>query len=157
MRVTAVGDSVMDSVMLGTAHQLAASVPGIDLDAALGRQVRDAIALLREREASGQLGAIVLLHIGNNGPFSDMEFDHIMEAAGPDRRVIFLTLKVARAWEEANNAVIARGVERHPQAVLVDWRAAIEERPDALWSDGTHLRPEGASYYVEILAPHMTS
>ncbi len=153
VRVTAVGDSVM----LGAAHQLATSVPNIDLDAALGRQVRDVITLLREREANGQLGEIVLLHIGNNGLFSDAEFDRIMEVTGPERRVIFLTLKVARVWEEANNAVIARGVDRHPRAILVDWRAAIEERPDALWSDGTHLRPEGASYYVELLAPHMTS
>ena len=80
-----------------------------------------------------------------------------MEMAGPDRRVVFLTLKVARSWEEANNEVIRKGVERYEQAFLVDWRAALEERPDVLWKDGTHLRPEGAGYYVELVARHLNS
>lgn len=154
VRVTAVGDSVM----LGAAHQLAADVPGIDLDASVGRQVGEVIALLRERAANGLLGDVVLLHIGNNGTFSDAQFDRIVEAAGPERRIVFLTLKVAREWEDANNAVIARGAERHPRVVVVvDWRAAALERPEVLWTDDTHLRPEGAVYYAALLAPHVTA
>ena len=148
IRVTAGGDSVM----LGAAYQLAAGVQGIDLDAAVGRQVSEAIALLRERKASGQLGEVVLLHIGNNGTFTDAQFDEIVEAVGAGRRIIFLNLKVPRAWEEPNNEVITRGVARHGQAILVDWRTAIAERPEVLWTDDTHLRPEGAIYYVEIVA-----
>ncbi len=148
IRVTAIGDSVM----LGAAYQLAADVQGIDLDAAVGRQVSEAIALLRERKASGQLGEVVLLHIGNNGTFTDAQFDEIVEVVGAGRRIIFLNLKVPRAWEEPNNEVITRGVARHGQAILVDWRTAIAERPEVLWTDDTHLRPEGAIYYVEIVA-----
>ena len=153
VRVTAVGDSVM----LGAAHQLAADVPGIDLDAAVGRQVKEVIALLREREANGLLGDVLLLHIGNNGKFTDEQFDRIVEVAGPQRRVVFLTVKVTREWEEANNAVIARGAERHPRAVVVDWRTAVLERPDVLWTDDTHLRPEGARLYATLLAPYLTA
>ena len=153
VRVTAVGDSVM----LGAAQQLAADVPGIDLDAAVGRQVTEVIALLREREASGLLGDVLLLHIGNNGEFTDEQFDRIVDLAGPRRRVVFLTVKVTREWEEANNAVIARGAERHPRAVVVDWRTAVLERPDVLWTDDTHLRPEGARLYATLLAPYLTA
>lgn len=153
VRVTAVGDSVM----LGAAQQLAADVPGIDLDAAVGRQVTEVIALLREREANGLLGDVLLLHIGNNGEFTDEQFDRIVELAGPLRRVVFLTVKVTREWEEANNAVIARGAERHPRAVVVDWRTAVLERPDVLWTDDTHLRPEGARLYATLLAPYLTA
>ena len=152
VRVTAVGDSVM----LGAAQQLAADVPGIDLDAAVGRQVTEVIALLREREANGLLGDVLLLHIGNNGEFTDEQFDRIVDLAGPRRRVVFLTVKVTREWEEANNAVIARGAERHPRAVVVDWRTAVLERPDVLWTDDTHLRPEGARLYATLLAPYLT-
>ena len=153
VRVTAVGDSVM----LGAAQQLAADVPGIDLDAAVGRQVTEVIALLREREANGLLGDVLLLHIGNNGEFTDEQFDRIVDLAGPQRRVVFLTVKVTREWEEANNAVIARGAERHPRAVVVDWRTAVLERPDVLWTDDTHLRPEGARLYATLLAPYLTA
>ena len=153
IRITAVGDSVM----LGAAYQLASDIAGIDLDAAVGRQVSEAIAVLRQRKASGQLGDIVLLHIGNNGTFTDAQFDEIVEIAGAGRRIIFLNLKVPRAWEEPNNAVITNGVARHGQAVMVDWRTAIAEHPEVLWTDDTHLRPEGALYYVQIVAAHVGS
>lgn len=153
VRVTAIGDSVM----LGAAHQLAEDIPGIDLDASVGRQVSHAIRLLKERKANGQLGDVVLLHLGNNGTFTSKQFDQIMEVVGPERRVVFLTLRVSRSWEQGNNEVIRKGVERHEGAFLVDWRAAIEERPEVLWKDGTHLRPEWASFYVELLEPHLRS
>ena len=99
----------------------------------------------------------MLLHIGNNGRFNASQFDRIMEVVGPERRVVFLTLKVSRSWEESNNRVISEGVERHEGAFLVDWRAALKERPEVLWKDGTHLRPEWASFYVELLAPYLRS
>lgn len=153
VRVTAIGDSVM----LGAAHQLAEDIPGIDLDASVGRQVSQAIRLLKERKANGQLGDVVLLHLGNNGTFTSKQFDQIMDVVGPERRVVFLTLRVSRSWEQGNNEVIREGVERHEGAFLVDWRAAIEERPEVLWKDGTHLRPEWASFYVELLEPHLRS
>ncbi|MCY3883072.1 MAG: acyltransferase family protein [Chloroflexi bacterium] len=149
--VTAIGDSVM----LGAAHELAAQVPGIDLDAAVGRQVSQAIRLLEERKANGQLGDIVLLHLGNNGKFSAKQFDRIMEVVGPERRVVFLTLKVDRSWEGANNEVLREGAERHQQAFLVDWRGALEKHPEVLWNDGTHLRPERASFYVALLSRYL--
>ena len=149
--VTAIGDSVM----LGAAHELAAQVPGIDLDAAVGRQVSQAIRLLEQRKAEGQLGNIVLLHLGNNGKFSAKQFDRIMEVVGPERRVVFLTLKVDRSWEGANNEVIREGAERHRQAFLVDWRSALEKHPEVLWNDGTHLRPERASFYVALLSRYL--
>jgi peptidoglycan/LPS O-acetylase OafA/YrhL len=148
VRVTAIGDSVM----LGAAHELAAQVPGIDLDAAVGRQVSQAIRLLEERKANGQLGDIVLLHLGNNGAFSAAQFDRIMEVVGTERRVVFLTLKVNRSWEAANNEVLRQGAERHRHAFLVDWRGALERYPQVLWNDGTHLRPERASFYVALLS-----
>ena len=153
VRVTAIGDSVM----LGAAHQLAEDIPGIDLDASVGRQVSQAIRMLQERKANGQLGDVVLLHVGNNGTFTARQFDRIMEVVGEERRVVFLTLRVNRSWEQGNNEVIREGVERHEGAFLVDWRAALEERPEVLWKDGTHLRPEWASFYVELLEPHLRS
>jgi len=153
VRVTAIGDSVM----LGAARELAGAVSGIDLDAELGRQVWQAIKMLEERKENGLLGEIVLLHLGNNGAFSEEEFDRIMEVVGEERRVVFLTLKVERSWEQGNNEVISEGVRRYPQALVVDWREAIGERPELLWIDGTHLRPEGANFYVELLAPYLRS
>ncbi|MBF6601216.1 MAG: acetyltransferase [Dehalococcoidia bacterium] len=151
-RVTAIGDSVM----LGAAQALAAVTPGIYVDAAVGRQVYAAIALMRQLEASQRLGGIVLIDMGNNGTFSDAQFEEIMSVAGPTRRVVFVNLKEPRSWEATNNAVIARGVARFPNAVLVDWYGASIDRPELFYSDSIHLRPEGAVAYAALIAPYIS-
>jgi hypothetical protein len=145
--VTAVGDSVM----LGAAYSLAGSIPGIDLDAAVGRQASAAVALLQQKSAAGLLGDVVVVHIGNNGTLTSEQFDQVMAVIGPERTAVFLNLKVPRAWEGSNNAVIVAGVARYANAVLVDWAGAGTTHPDLLYTDGIHLTPSGASYYAQLV------
>ena len=146
--MTAIGDSVM----LGAAPQLAGYFPNIDFDAAVGRQVDAAISLLRQRAQSGTLGDYVVIAMGNNGTFTSAQFDQIMAAIGPARRAIFVNLKLGRPWEGPNNAVIANGAVRYPNASVVDWHRASIDHPELFWSDLIHLRPEGAAYYAALIA-----
>jgi peptidoglycan/LPS O-acetylase OafA/YrhL len=148
--VTAIGDSVM----LGTVPQLTALAPDIYIDAQVGRQVSQAIALLQQLNAQGKLQGVLLIDLGNNGPFSDAQFGRIMGLAGM-RHVVFVNLHESRSWTDDNNAVIARGVARHTNARLVDWQAATADRPDVFWSDGIHMRPEGAALYASLVAPYL--
>jgi hypothetical protein len=147
IRVTAIGDSVM----LGAAARLAASVRGIDVDASVSRQVATVVSILWQRREAGQLGDIVLLHVGNNGTFERWQFDQLMEAVGPDRTAVFFNIKEPRWWETSNNQVIADGVASYPNTVLVDWYWHTIERPDLFWSDLIHLRPEGAALYADLV------
>ena len=148
VRVTAIGDSVM----LGGANTLAATVGNIEVDAAVGRQVSAAIDLLWSYRDAGRLGEVVVVHMGNNGTFSSGQFDQIMEVLAGVRRVVFVNLKVPRSWEGSNNNVLAEGVARYSNATLVDWHTAGVDRPDFFWDDGIHLRPEGAQYYAQLIA-----
>jgi hypothetical protein len=150
-RVTAIGDSVM----LGAAPQMASLFPNIDFDSAVSRQVSTAIQLLRQRAANNALGEYVVIAMGNNGTFTAGQFDDIMSIIGPNRRAIFVTVKVARNWENGNNNVIREGVARHPNAVLADWRAFSQDRSEFFWNDLIHLRPEGAYAYATLIAPHI--
>jgi len=145
-RVTAVGDSVM----LGAASQLV-SIGSVAVDAAVGRQVSEAIALMRALDEQGRLGDIVVIQLGNNGTFTDRQFDEIMSVLGPSRRAVFVNVRVPRDWERTNNAVIARGVARHANARLADWHALSEGRPELFWDDRVHLRPTGAQLYVDLV------
>ena len=145
--VTAIGDSVM----LGAAYTLASSIPGIDLDAAVGRQAATAVALLQEKTTAGLLGQVVVMHIGNNGTLTSEQFDQVMAVIGPDRTAVFLSLKVPRAWEGSNNAVIVNGVSRYGNAVLIDWATAAASYPGMLHTDGIHLTPSGSSYYSQLV------
>jgi peptidoglycan/LPS O-acetylase OafA/YrhL len=149
--VTAIGDSVM----LGAVQALEDEIPGVVVDAAISRQTSTAIQLLRSRSASGQLGDVVIVHMGDNGTFSASQFDSMMEVLADVPRVVFINVKVPRAWEGPNNAVIADGVERYPNTVLVDWHGVGIQRPDFFWDDGIHLRPEGADAYAALIAAHI--
>jgi peptidoglycan/LPS O-acetylase OafA/YrhL len=148
VRVTAIGDSVM----LGAATTLAPAIGNIEVDAEVGRQVSTAIDILKAYRDAGRLGDVVVVHMGNNGTFSAGQFDEMMQVLANVRRVVFVNLKEPRDWEGPNNTVIAQGVARYPNTVLVDWHTASVDRPDFFWDDAIHLRPEGAQYYAQLIA-----
>jgi peptidoglycan/LPS O-acetylase OafA/YrhL len=144
--------AIGDSVMISAADELQRALDGVEIDAKLGRQVSATLRLLRERRDAGRLPRIVVIHVGNNGTFTAEQFDSIMAVLAGVPRVVFVNVKVTHRWEEPNNSVLADGVGRYRNAVLVDWHAASVERPELFWSDGIHLRPEGAHAYTELIA-----
>ena len=152
LRVTAIGDSVM----LAAAGDLALAISGIEIDAEVGRPVSAAIDVLRALYNAGQLGDVVVVHIGNNSPFSPSQFDEMMELMAGVTRVVFVNLKVPRGWEGPNNAVLAEGVTRYPSAVLADWYSASVDHPE-FFLDGVHLRPEGVQAYAQLMAAYVGS
>jgi hypothetical protein len=150
--VSAIGDSVM----LGAIGGLQKGIRGLTVvDAEVGLQVYAAIDTLRYRRATGQLGEVVVVHLGNNGTFTREQFDEIMHTLSGVDRVVFVNVKVPRAWEEPNNEVIAAGVQRYPNAVLANWHSASADRPDLFYSDGYHLRPTGQRIYADLVSSHL--
>jgi hypothetical protein len=151
-QVSAIGDSVM----LGAAATLTQAVPTLDvMDAEVGTQVSTGIEILRARRDAGQLAETVVVHLGNNGTFAPEQFDEVMGVLGDERRVVFVNVRVPRTWEGPNNEVIAAGVQRYPNAVLVDWYAASVGRPGLFWDDGMHLRPKGQKVYADLVSSHL--
>ncbi len=151
VRITAVGDSVM----LGAAGALLQELNNLDLDAAVSRQASIAIDILRWKRDAGQLGDIVVVHIGNNGYFTPGQFDEMMQILADVPRVLFVNVKVPRQWEAPNNGVIVEGVGRYANTELVDWYAVSASRPDFFWYDGYHLRGEGAQVYTDLILAHL--
>jgi peptidoglycan/LPS O-acetylase OafA/YrhL len=150
--VSAIGDSVM----LGAIGGLQKDIQGLTvIDAQVGLQVYTATDILKSRRASGQLGDVVVVHLGNNGTFTKGEFDQIMRTLSGVDKVLFVNLSVPRPWEEPNNQVIAEGVARYPNTVLVDWHSASADRPELFYKDGYHLRPEGQQIYADLISAHL--
>jgi peptidoglycan/LPS O-acetylase OafA/YrhL len=150
--VSAIGDSVM----LGAVGGLQKDIEGLTVvDAEVGLQVSAATDILKYRRASRQLGDVVVVHLGNNGTFTKGEFDRIMRTLSGVDRVAFINVTVPRPWEEPNNEVIAEGVERYPNTVLVDWHSASADRPELFYNDGYHLRPKGQRIYTGLVSSHL--
>ncbi len=146
--VTAIGDSVM----AGAAGVLQQEISTLNIDAEIGMQPAKAIDLLRARRDAGQLGQVVVVHVGNNGVFTSAQFDEMMQVLSGVPTVLFVNVKVPRPWEGPNNDVLAGGVSRYSNAKLLDWRRESENRPDLFWDDGIHLRPEGQQLYADLIA-----
>jgi peptidoglycan/LPS O-acetylase OafA/YrhL len=149
-RVTAIGDSVM----LGAVDALQQDIPRLTIiDARGSRQIPEATHVLKRLRASGELGRVVIFHIGDNGAVTDEEFDRVMKVLSPAKKVLVVNTTVPDGYQYApNNKVLADGVARHPdKAVLVDWHARSAGHPEYFW-DGLHLTPRGARAYAGLIA-----
>jgi len=146
--VTAVGDSVL----LDGAGALAQLVPGIEVDAVLGRQFGAGLGEVQARQAAHRLGRQVVISLGTNGVVMQSEFDQLLQALRGVQRVVVVNVSVPRPWQDPDNQVLAGGVRRYPNAVLVDWHAAISAHSDWVYSDGVHLRPQAASLYAQLVS-----
>ena len=147
-RVTAIGESVL----LEAKDALAARVDGLLVDAAIGRQMTASIAAARALRDQGKLGGEVLVQVGNNGPITAAQFDKLVEALKGAQRVVVVNVKVPRPWEGSNNEVLAKGVARTPNAVLVDWHRLGSSHPQAFTKDGVHMTPAGVRLFVSLVA-----
>jgi hypothetical protein len=141
-----------ESVMIQGAAALAEDLGPVRVDAAVGRHVHEGIRILERRAADGKLARIVIIQLGNNGPFRAGQFDAVMAPLRDVHLVVWVNVRVPRDWEAHNNRIISSGVAKYPNARLVDWYAATEGRPELFWKDGYHPRPKGAKLYADLIA-----
>jgi hypothetical protein len=154
-QVTAVGDSVM----LDYQDPLKTTIPGINVDAAVSRQWSDGEQILQSLKAGGQLGGDVVVGLGTNGPITDSDFDNMMTILSGASRVVFVNVHVDRPWQDPNNAVLASGVTRYPNAVVADWATLAAQNPAWFGADGTHLAIDGpgADALAQLVATTLSS
>jgi hypothetical protein len=139
-----------DSVMLGARHELERAIPGAFVDAKVSRQFWDAIPLLRSYRASGLRPQAVVIHLGNNGAFTEKQVAQVMQAAGAVSEVYFLTVHEPRPWAAEVNSTLGYQVQRWPNAHILDWRGFSDNKP---WftSDGIHLAGDGITQYAQFI------
>jgi hypothetical protein len=141
--------------MLGAEAQMRAAMPGLAFHANESLQASAGIDLIRQLKQAGALAPKVVIHLGTNGTFTAAQFNQIMTLLRDVDLVLFLNVRANRVWEAPNNAMLAREVPKHPNARLVDWRAASAGHPEYFWNDGIHLRPAGAQAYAALIASNL--
>ena len=147
-QVTAIGDSVL----LASAQALAARLPGIVIDAKVGRQIWQAPEQLEDLGYQGLLRQYVVVALGTNGPFPQSTLDEIRDRLGPDRVLVLVTVHMPRSWQGPVNSSLTQYAATHANTLLVNWNSTISPYPALLWPDATHPRPTGARVYADLLA-----
>ena len=143
---------VGDSVMVGAEDALVGAFGNrATIDAKVSRQWDDGIGLLSSLNAGGQTWDAVVIHLGTNASINDAQFELMMAQLFDVPQVIFLTTHVPRQWEGKVNAVISWGVNRHPNATLVDWHAMVKSNPAFVGPDGVHGSGPGRAAYASAV------
>ncbi|HZC60269.1 MAG TPA: acyltransferase family protein [Streptosporangiaceae bacterium] len=144
--------AIGDSVMLASAVQVAAALPGISIDAQVSRQVSAGLPIVQRLAAAGTLRPVVVFALGTNGAFTTQQMRQLIRAVGPHRDLVLVNTYEARPWEAGVNGVIAAAARRYPNVVMANWFAAIEHRTRLLWPDEVHPQPSGARLYARMIA-----
>ncbi len=146
--ITAVGDSVM----VAATPALDQALPGIYIDAMVGRQFYTGLQVIQELKSAGQLRPIVVVGLGTNGTVTTDEISQLFALIGPGRRLVLVNTYEARSWEQEVNSTLAAAATAHPDSVtLANWYDTIEHRTDLLWPDGIHPQPAGGVVYAKML------
>lgn len=143
--------AIGDSVMLGAKSQLLKA--GFDrVDAKVSRQASTGPGLVKKLAASPDV-QFVVIHLGTNGSYSVDMCRDMVRAAGADRTVLLINLKVPRKWEVTNNKLMkqcAQGFSASRVQIL-DWNTVAQTKDSYLYSDGMHLTPVGAKKFTRMI------
>jgi peptidoglycan/LPS O-acetylase OafA/YrhL len=145
--VTAIGDSVM----IDASQYLQQTLPGIEIDAAVGQQLYQVQQAVPQLKAEGVVGNRLILELGTNGPYSADQLRTLINSLGPMRKIVLVNTRVPRPWQNQVNATIASVARSYPNATVVNWYADSAAYPQYFYPDGVHLDPAGASYYASLL------
>ena len=146
-QVTAVGDSVM----VASTPALEAAMPGIYIDAQIGRQMVTGLAVIQNLAARGTLRHYVIVGLGTNGTVTAAQIRQLRHIIGPDRDLILVNTFGPMSWEPAVNAVLAAAAWHKSQVELANWHQAIAAHTYLLWPDGIHPQPSGAKLYARVV------
>jgi peptidoglycan/LPS O-acetylase OafA/YrhL len=141
-----------DSVLLGSQEEILEEFgEGASVDATVSRQFKHADDVARELRTKGELGDIVVIHLGTNGPFNSITFDEVMEELSDREQVYVLTIYVPRRWENQVNDAIASGLERWPNVKSIDYSTFGRDHPDYYVEDGVHMTITGQKAYAGMI------
>ncbi len=137
--------------MVASTPALQATLPGIYIDAVVGRQFSTGLQVISDLKAQGLLRPIVVVGLGTNGTVTAAEISQLFAEIGPDRKLVLVNTFEDRPWEQEVNSILAAAASDHPGVVLANWFTTIEHRTDLLWPDGIHPQPAGGVVYAHML------
>ena len=152
LNITAVGDSVLADGSV----KLQDLFPQMYIDAKVGRQMPDAIAVLQSLANSGKLADSVLLSIGTNGPFSDDQLKSIMDIVGSRRKVYWINTHVpTRRWQDQVNGSLSMASKKYHNLKVIDWYTYSKDHSDWFYDDNVHPNEYGLNYYSTYIAKNI--
>lgn len=135
--------AIGDSVLKGAQAHLEKVIPGIRIDAAVGRQASQGLKVVQAWRAAGGKAQTVLVHLGTNGYITESQYRALLGALADRERVLLVNVHVPKPWMKPNNEIIHRMPADFPNVRVIDWNALSATRPAFFGKDNTHLTMKG--------------
>ena len=139
-----------DSVILGIRSKLESKEHISLINARVGRQAPELLAVMRVDQASVPSSPIIF-NLGNNNALSEKTVTEIFEVIKNQPQIIVVNTAVPRPWRDNNNLIISKVAALYPNIKLVDWGKISTGRPELFAPDGVHLSPAGSDVYVDLV------
>jgi peptidoglycan/LPS O-acetylase OafA/YrhL len=130
--------AIGDSVMLAAAPELQEAFPGIAIDAAVSRQMRQAPDIVRSIKESGGLRPVLVLGLGTNGSIAPDTLDTVLSITGRETLVVLVNVQAPRGWTPGVNQILADVAQRERNVEMANWQAAIAPSLGLLARDRIH-------------------
>ncbi|MGW1077292.1 acyltransferase family protein [Streptomyces sp. NPDC002537] len=149
-KLTAIGDSVM----VAATPALQQKFPGITIDAKVNRQLLLAPKEINTLKQKSLLGDTVIIGLGTNGVGGAKDLQDAVDAIGPDKRIVLITVHVpGKDWQgRVNKAIREVAAKNASHVVVADWDKAITGHTDLLANDGIHPGGAGGKIYANAVA-----
>jgi len=142
-----------DSVMIGAEEQLASRLgPGFSMDAKVGRQADEFIAIIEKIKRAGHHPAAMVIQWGNNGPLYGEDMEALRKATTNVGQLFLISDHAPVSWQDESNHAIAEASEDWHHTTEIPWAKAAEEGGESLFWDGIHLTPKGAGVYARLVS-----
>jgi hypothetical protein len=138
--------------MLGARYALAFDIPGVFVDAVVGRQAGSLPAGVTQLRKIGELGPKVVIHVGDNGLFLRSSLDTALNELADRTRVVLVTIRVPRRWQDPVNSLLRSVAAAHKNVVIADWYQASAGHPEYFVKDGVHLTSPGIAAFAGLIA-----
>lgn len=146
-QITAIGDSVM----LAAVPELQAAFPGIQIDAAVSRQMSSAPAIVQGLIDADALRPVVVLALGTNGSISRDTLEQVRQLIGAERELVVVTAQAPRGWIPTVNERLATFAWQYRNVELADWYTAVQPHLGELARDQVHFGHVGAGIFTSSI------
>jgi peptidoglycan/LPS O-acetylase OafA/YrhL len=148
-RIVMLGDSVMIGAEANLEKRLG---PGFSMDAKVGRQADEFIAIIEKIRKGGHHPQAMVIQWGNNGPLYSEDMEALRKATTNVGQLFLISDHAPVSWQDESNEAIAEASKLWHNTTEIPWAKAAEQGGETLFWDGIHLTPKGAGVYARLVS-----
>jgi len=144
--VTMIGDSVT----VGSAAALQEELPGIRIEAEVGKQFSTGADRVEALVRKDRLRPCLVVALGTNGAVGTGDIGRIMAAAG-GRPVVLVTPYGDRSWIPGAQDAVRAAADRYHNVALADWQRVATRNERLIGPDGIHPTIPGQARFADLV------